>query len=750
MESACKVMEQLLAAVEQSQCQSYCHSSTTASTPTAITTISLECSSGPASRFRLDGQPILPPLMTSSKRREVELDRQMAIQLEEQYRLARCSAGAEERRTSGVMASRRSVPQLQQTETFIYDSTQRPQRPKVLGLEQKQLPTIHVDPPTPHVDPPTPPSPKEPPLSPLRIKPNRITNRILQFELSGLGQLLPSPASTAPPSPPKKCILRSSTSPSLAQQQVPAPVDELRVDIVPTEPVGLQRSRSFTLEEPSQVLVEHMQRAHAQAEPQVHSPRPSQLASYQQETVESMAKKVNKSPRSSCTNTSPSCTRRRERERVDHPERDREIEHMIERALVEQGPVDSSRKAGIRKYLRGHRERLNQLVQYQEEERRRMQAEFDRQQRFLIDALCSEIDESASVGPPESQVSAYTSTGDLERQMASSSLSGDISNRNSTTPGWSSPSNTIILSSCLENSPRNFDDLDEFLNMEDNCRSTAPTSSRKRLFSPKLSLTYDSEPQPLEEISAPSTPRSLPLRNSSLSNTRRRPGPGSVTIPQAPLQTRMRSRTVGNPRKSNGGSSGLVKSPVRVVGGGGGTGKKNLSGSGNSTQTKRNGNVRHMNQSAQSSGIVQGVWSPTKTKKIPSPMRKNNNQEATLGNNFEQEKREWAATRINAAARGFLVRRLFGTEQVQRIVQTIRDTLIFVLNLHLETCGNGQDAKETANLRLKARLLQQLCSASRTLHLIFFQTSIKERMDIISRDRKRIKTKLLAMHVKHR
>lgn len=84
------------------------------------------------------------------------------------------------------------------------------------------------------------------------------------------------------------------------------------------------------------------------------------------------------------------------------------------------------------------------------------------------------------------------------------------------------------------------------------------------------------------------------------------------------------------------------------------------------------------------------------------------NQDANSGENFEQDTREWAATRINAAARGFLVRRLFGTEQVQRIVQTIRDTLIFVLNLHLETCGNGQDAKETANLRLKARLLQQV------------------------------------------
>ncbi|KAM7350718.1 uncharacterized protein ACRADG_009205 isoform 5-T5 [Cochliomyia hominivorax] len=105
-----------------------------------------------------------------------------------------------------------------------------------------------------------------------------------------------------------------------------------------------------------------------------------------------------------------------------------------------------------------------------------------------------------------------------------------------------------------------------------------------------------------------------------------------------------------------------------------------------------------------------------------------------------------AATKINACARGFLVRRLFQTEQIQRIVQTIRDTLIFVLNLHLETMENPEESQTPANIKLKARLLQQLSSACRTLHLVFFQTSIKERMEIIARDRKRIKTKLLSMN----
>uniref|UniRef100_A0A1I8PG26 Centriolar coiled-coil protein of 110 kDa n=1 Tax=Stomoxys calcitrans TaxID=35570 RepID=A0A1I8PG26_STOCA len=104
-----------------------------------------------------------------------------------------------------------------------------------------------------------------------------------------------------------------------------------------------------------------------------------------------------------------------------------------------------------------------------------------------------------------------------------------------------------------------------------------------------------------------------------------------------------------------------------------------------------------------------------------------------------------AATIINAYARGFLVRRLFKTEQIQRIVQTIHDTLIFVLNLHMETCENPEEGNTPANIKLKARLLQQLSSATHTLHLVLFQTSVNERMEIIARDRKRIKHKLMAM-----
>ncbi|XP_055844479.1 rho GTPase-activating protein gacF [Episyrphus balteatus] len=99
-----------------------------------------------------------------------------------------------------------------------------------------------------------------------------------------------------------------------------------------------------------------------------------------------------------------------------------------------------------------------------------------------------------------------------------------------------------------------------------------------------------------------------------------------------------------------------------------------------------------------------------------------------------------AATVINAHARGYLTRRLFRTDYIQRIVQTIKDTLIFVINLHLET--SGCDDSESS-LKLKARLLKQLTSACRTLHSVFFETSTKDRMEIISRDRKFIQAKLL-------
>ncbi|XP_062537535.1 uncharacterized protein LOC134205885 isoform X2 [Armigeres subalbatus] len=98
-----------------------------------------------------------------------------------------------------------------------------------------------------------------------------------------------------------------------------------------------------------------------------------------------------------------------------------------------------------------------------------------------------------------------------------------------------------------------------------------------------------------------------------------------------------------------------------------------------------------------------------------------------------------AASLINAYARGYLTRRLFQTEHVQKMVQVIRDTLLFVLDLHHE---KRHPVRSPADLQLKRTLLQQLTSACYQLHGVFFETSAKERMAIIRRDRETMRRKL--------
>lgn len=81
--------------------------------------------------------------------------------------------------------------------------------------------------------------------------------------------------------------------------------------------------------------------------------------------------------------------------------------------------------------------------------------------------------------------------------------------------------------------------------------------------------------------------------------------------------------------------------------------------------------------------------------------------------------REWrAATRINACVRGYLTRRLFRTEDVQTVVQVIRDTLLFVVDLYREQqhqqANGGPVVSKSAVLsetdaNLRRSLLKQVC-----------------------------------------
>ncbi|XP_055535666.1 centriolar coiled-coil protein of 110 kDa isoform X2 [Wyeomyia smithii] len=101
-----------------------------------------------------------------------------------------------------------------------------------------------------------------------------------------------------------------------------------------------------------------------------------------------------------------------------------------------------------------------------------------------------------------------------------------------------------------------------------------------------------------------------------------------------------------------------------------------------------------------------------------------------------------AACLINAYARGYLTRRLFQTEKVQKIVQIIRDTLLFILDMHHENAASGRRIRSSADVQLKRTLVHQLTSACNQLHEIFIDSTIQQRMHIIRRDREQMKLKL--------
>jgi len=87
--------------------------------------------------------------------------------------------------------------------------------------------------------------------------------------------------------------------------------------------------------------------------------------------------------------------------------------------------------------------------------------------------------------------------------------------------------------------------------------------------------------------------------------------------------------------------------------------------------------------------------------------------------------------RLTALARGFLVRRLVSTEKVQFLKQTIRETISCAVRLHLE--ADGPPSQQDQDLH--GRLLVQLESACHSVHRIFFDLGVPERMSIIALDR---------------
>ncbi|XP_055709501.1 uncharacterized protein LOC129805544 [Phlebotomus papatasi] len=94
-----------------------------------------------------------------------------------------------------------------------------------------------------------------------------------------------------------------------------------------------------------------------------------------------------------------------------------------------------------------------------------------------------------------------------------------------------------------------------------------------------------------------------------------------------------------------------------------------------------------------------------------------------------------AASVINAHVRGYLVRRLMRTEAVHQIIQTFHDTRVFLIELHRDSQNKNTNSTD---MELKRRLLQQLASSLGSLHEVFFQLPMKERMEIIAKDRENL------------
>lgn len=109
----------------------------------------------------------------------------------------------------------------------------------------------------------------------------------------------------------------------------------------------------------------------------------------------------------------------------------------------------------------------------------------------------------------------------------------------------------------------------------------------------------------------------------------------------------------------------------------------------------------------------------------------NTDEDTTLTNG--QERKEKAATIINAYARGYLVRRLLKTIYVQECIRNIQDTLQFISTLD----QHKRKSDEIQDILLKTKLFQQLQGDLYRLYNIFFDLSTREKMKLISSDRER-------------
>ena len=83
--------------------------------------------------------------------------------------------------------------------------------------------------------------------------------------------------------------------------------------------------------------------------------------------------------------------------------------------------------------------------------------------------------------------------------------------------------------------------------------------------------------------------------------------------------------------------------------------------------------------------------------------------------------------KLSALIKGHLTRRLLKTNKVQGIINSMKDTMNIALQLHRET----KDYPSLEDVQLHSRLLHQLQKESLALHDIFFKYSTAQRMNIL-------------------
>ncbi|KYO30590.1 centriolar coiled-coil protein of isoform D [Alligator mississippiensis] len=98
--------------------------------------------------------------------------------------------------------------------------------------------------------------------------------------------------------------------------------------------------------------------------------------------------------------------------------------------------------------------------------------------------------------------------------------------------------------------------------------------------------------------------------------------------------------------------------------------------------------------------------------------------------------------KITALAKGFLTRRLMQTEKLKYLRQTVKDTMEFIKNFQSEApLKRGTVSAQDASLH--ERVIAQLRAALYDIHDIFFIMEVSERMSILHHDREVRKEKML-------